>query len=227
MTTQRSHAIDLWLWPLDLDAGEISRLRSWLSPDEIQRADRFLVDRDRTHFTAARGRLREVLAERLAAQPQSLTFAYSEHGKPSLPEAGFSFNLSHSGGLAALALSDDHELGVDIEALRTIKENLARDNFSPREQQELAALSVHDRMAGFFRCWTRKEAVIKTTGEGFTRDLQSFDVSLSVETPRVLRIVGDDAAAWQLAHFEPRTGYVGAIACRTGGAPITVTRRSL
>jgi 4'-phosphopantetheinyl transferase len=228
MSTTAPCLIDLWTWPLDPAAAEISRLRPLLSPDELERADRFVMGRDRTHFVAARGRLREILANRLSTTPEGLAFAYSEHGKPRLIGGSAPrFNLSHSGGMAALAISNDAETGIDIEAVRTIKEDLARDNFSASEQRELAALSAHDRREGFFRCWTRKEAVIKATGEGFARDLMSFDVSLSVSDPRLLRIEGDDAAAWRLAHFEPREGYIGAIACRTGGAPINVTRRTV
>lgn len=225
MSTLEPCAIDLFTWPLDLDGGKIARLRAVLSDDELDRADRFVMERDRIHFIAARGGLRELLAERVSDHPAALKLAYSEHGKPSLI-GGPKFNLSHSGGLAALALTDAHDLGVDIEVVRTIKEDLARDNFSASEQKELAALSAHDRRAGFFRCWTRKEAVIKATGDGFARDLMSFDVSLSESDPRLLRVDGDDARAWQLTHFEPRTGYIGAIACRTGGAPIKLTRRS-
>jgi 4'-phosphopantetheinyl transferase len=224
MPTPEPCKIDLWTWPLEVGPGELARLRALLSEDEVERADRLVMERDRIHFVAARGRLRGLLAEYCSTRPQDLTFAYSEHGKPSLRSAP-KFNLSHSNALAALAVTKDHDVGLDVEAMRTIKENLARDNFSPNEQRELATLSAHDRMAGFFRCWTRKEAVIKATGEGFARDLMSFDVSLSREDPRLLRLDGDDPSAWRLVHLDLQAGYVGAIACRTGGAPIIVTRR--
>ena len=54
-------AIDLWSWRLALDGGEIERLAALLSPDERARARRFVFDRHRMRFVAARGGLREIL----------------------------------------------------------------------------------------------------------------------------------------------------------------------
>src|SRR5580704_11467083 len=93
--------IQVWHAWLDRDAEVVRQLESILSPDEIARSNRFHFAKDKSHFIAGRGILRELLGKYLEKAPASLEFAYGEHGKPALVGAnatsGISFNLSHSG----------------------------------------------------------------------------------------------------------------------------------
>lgn len=223
-TLSRTAAIDLVVWPLNTEPVERLRLASFLNKDEAGRAERFVFERDRNHFVVGRGRVRELLARRLACEPADVDFVYSKHGKPALASGTLHFNLSHAHGLAALALSNDFEVGIDIERVRPIEEGIAQRFFSPAELAGLNALPVKDQLAGFFRCWTRKEAIVKAIGEGLSRPLSSFDVPVATDRPAVLeRLDGDPHPAhWQLLHFEPAPDFVGAIACRTGGAPAAI-----
>ena len=70
--------------PLDLDEHRLAGLHATLSADERGRAARFHFERDRKHFIAARGLLRELLGRYLARAPASLRFAYGPRGKPFL-----------------------------------------------------------------------------------------------------------------------------------------------
>jgi 4'-phosphopantetheinyl transferase len=219
--------IDLWTWPLDVDAAERARLSAFLSDDEKARAARFVFERDRERYIVAHGRLREILGGRANAHPNTLHFEHSDQGKPALVPRAFHFNLSHSDGLAALAVSADFALGVDVEAVRPLKEDVAERFFSRREVEALARLSPDDQLHGFYRCWTRKEAVIKAIGEGLSRPLDSFDVSVEAGvSPTLERLDGEADAPqrWRLAHFDPAPGFVGAVACRTGGAALVLKR---
>jgi 4'-phosphopantetheinyl transferase len=153
-----------------------------------------------------------------------LRFSYAKHGKPSLGDGAPRFNLSHSHAIAALAVTQAHEIGVDVEQLRPLKEDIAGRFFSTRENALLRALPQREQLGAFFRCWTRKEAIVKAIGEGLSHPLASFDVSLAAGEPAVVeRFEGEAADAWQLAHFEPASGTVGAIACRTGGPALKIT----
>jgi len=223
-------SIDLWTWSLDAGQAERERLERLLSEDERARAARFHFDRDRERHIVAHGRLREILAARTRVAPERLRFAVSRHGKPTLAEPAGPpphFNLSHAGGLAALALSDDAELGLDVEAIVPLREDVAGRFFSAREVAAYSALPEAERLAGFFRCWTRKEAVLKSLGDGLSRRLDSFDVTLRANEPaRIERIDGEPDAprTWALLHVEPAPGFVGAIALRSQGRPVVLRR---
>ena len=76
----------------------------------------------------------------------------TEHGKPYLEGNPLYFNLSHSGGMIALAVSD-HEVGVDLQQRSDVPPAVRR-RLSEQENQE-----------DFFRLWTAKEAYVKFLGE--------------------------------------------------------------
>jgi 4'-phosphopantetheinyl transferase len=91
--------------------------------------------------------LHRVLAVYLGQQPQQIRFERGEHGKPHLADAAIrlEFNLSHSGELALVAVSGEHEVGVDVERVR------------PK------------RGESFYRRWARHEAHVKCLGSGLLR----------------------------------------------------------
>jgi 4'-phosphopantetheinyl transferase len=213
---------DVQLWRIDLDtvAQAESRWQAILSPDERDRAGRFHFDRDRRHFSAARGLLRIVLAAYLAAEPQDVRFRYSEKGKPELAEpyavSGLTFNVSHSGGVALLGFTRNRPIGVDVEKVRDDFDTraIARRFFSPTEQEQLAELAAEKRHWAFFRCWTLKEAFIKALGEGLSHPLHQFDVSVDAARPvsLVTRPDASEAERWQLQLIEAGPEHAAALA---------------
>ena len=209
---------EIHVWQARLDRGE-NTLRQWegtLSPDEIARANRFHFAKDKNHYTAGRGILRDLLGKYLRQDPSALEFSYGEHGKPALFGASatsrLSFNLSHSGGLAAYAFARKRNLGIDVEQIRPdfVSEDIARRYFSAREVTDLLSLTVEERTEAFFRCWTRKEAYIKARGAGLQIALDSFSVSLLPAEPA--EFLGGVDACWRLSAFDPEEGYAAAIA---------------
>lgn len=217
--------VDFWRLPLSWPPADALRLRQTLSADESERAARFHFDRDRDRFTAARALLRAVLARYLRAEPASLRFAYGPRGKPSLAAdasddiaAAPRFNLAHSHELALLAVARGREVGVDLEHVRAdfATAEVAERFFSAREAAALRALPAgRPRVEAFYRCWTRKEAFIKATGEGLAFPLSAFTVSLAPEEPAALLDCDTDAQAtqrWTLVNLEPGAGYLAAAA---------------
>jgi 4'-phosphopantetheinyl transferase len=187
--------IHVWVADLDQLAPEVRRLASALSADEAARAARFHFERDRKRFVVGRGFLREVLAGYCGVDPGRLEFEYSAHGKPSLSGDaggdGLRFNLSHSHGLALCAVTRDREIGVDIELIRAVEDldELAASVFSAQERQVLRSLRPDEQLSAFFRCWTRKEAIVKALGQGLSYPLANFDVAFAPGEPaRLLRI---------------------------------------
>jgi 4'-phosphopantetheinyl transferase len=210
--------IDLWLWRLDADEAAAARLAVLLDGEERARARRFVFPLHAHRFIAGRARLRLILQDYVGVPAAQLRFDYGAQGKPSLvgaPGAALHFNLSHTGDLAALAVSAESDLGVDIETIRPVTEDVAGRFFSAAERAALAALPADERERGFFRCWTRKEAMIKALGGGLSIALDSFDVTLAPGVPpRLLRLAGEPDAPerWSLLHFEPAADCVGAVA---------------
>ncbi|MEZ5797653.1 MAG: 4'-phosphopantetheinyl transferase superfamily protein [Paracoccaceae bacterium] len=220
--------VELWQWPLAGSARALQRWRSALSPDESARAARFVRPADADAFVVGRGMLRQILGQVTGLPPQDLVFDYGAQGRPSLRGAAMPlFNLSHSGGRAVLAVADDGQPGVDIEWMRPVEPAVAWHHFSQAENWALAAMTGAAWQDGFFRCWTRKEAVLKAHGDGLALPLSGFDVSLDALDACVLRMEFDDARAWRLAPFEPAPGYVGAVALRGGGPGLRLVERQV
>ena len=208
--------VDLKLIPVEtIDSGVREQL------DERARAARFHFERDRRHWTAARGAVRAVLAGYVGVPAASLTFRVGPHGKPALDgaaaRAGLAFNVSHSGGLALCAVTRARAVGVDVEAVRPefATDKVARRFFAPGEVAALEALPPDERVEAFFACWTRKEAYIKARGSGIALGLDRFEVALAPGRPAALLATRDEPAAaarWQLFALAPGEGYAGALA---------------
>ncbi len=119
---------------------------------------------------AAREALGWILADALGEdEPQAL--ARGENGKPGLAvEPGrLAFNLSHSGGLALVAVAPGGlDVGVDVERIK-VRRDLARlaARFLPQADALAVAAVPPDAQPGvFYPAWTRHEARVKCTGVG-------------------------------------------------------------
>ncbi len=91
-------------------------------------------------------------------------FDYDANGKPFLSAyPDLYFNLSHCRNAVVCALGDS-PVGVDVERIRCVGDSLVRYTMNAAEQEQIHAASSPERM--FTRLWTRKEAVLKFTGQG-------------------------------------------------------------
>lgn len=224
--------VTIWLFDLRSPGSALPRFARVLSADEHARADRFVQQRHRERYVVAHGAVRCILGQTLGRDPADLAFTVNPWGKPELagqaPDAGVPFfNLSHTDDLGALAIGWRCPVGVDIETVRPIEPDVAKLSFSPAEQVDLALLHDTDWLQGFYRCWTRKEAVIKALGLGLAQPLDAFDVTLLPDAPpRLLRLEGQPTAPahWQLAHFQPADDILGAFAAPLSGHQLAFRR---
>jgi 4'-phosphopantetheinyl transferase len=214
-------ADDVHIWQIALsgDPRSIHGLRSSLSQDEIQRADRFHFDRHRESFIIAHAAVRQILARYVNVAPLRLAFLNGEQGKPELvAECGgghLRFNLSHSGSFALLAVAEGLTLGVDIERVNAefAGEEIAERFFSSHEVVTLRAVAADAKADAFFSCWTRKEAFIKALGGGLSIPLDSFEVAFGPGVPPALLRVPATAEAklWSLYDIPAPQGYKAAL----------------
>lgn len=150
-----------------------------LHPLERQRMQHFKFANDRWLYGAARTFLRQTLSLHAPLPPSAWQFNTNPYGKPFITNPGYEwlqFNLSHTPGLVACAVSEGQVIGVDVERLHPLDdlEALCSSVFAPLETQAvLAACTQHEREQRFFTYWTLKEAYIKARGLGIPA-LQQF-----------------------------------------------------
>jgi 4'-phosphopantetheinyl transferase len=170
--------------------------------------------------------LRIILGHYLNLEPDQVRFIYGAQGKPALAsrrgQDSLDLNLSHSQELALFAVTRRRRVGVDLECIRPIAEaeQIAARTFSAQEYQVWRTLPEAAKQEAFFHCWTRKEAYIKAIGDGLSRPLDRFDVSLAPGEPaRLLNVAGhpEEATRWSLKELTPAPGYVAALAVEGHG----------
>jgi len=210
---------EVHLWQASLEGRAADIFESFLSADELTRANRFHFTKDRNHFVVARGLLRNLLAAYLGVNCAELRFSYGAQGKPFLlldGQAQINFNISHSEGRAAFAFTRGRDLGVDLEYVKGDfdDELVANRFFSRAEVLALRTVPADLRKRAFFNCWTRKEAYIKARGEGLSMPLDQFDVSLRPDEPVALLNnyrEEREVSRWSMQAIPAPEGYVGAL----------------
>ena len=193
------------------DATDLAPFEAALTAKELNVASRFRRHGDRAGYVLAHGLLRRLLAAFCAVPAQELRFRTGPFGKPLLESGALSFSISHCGSTAIVAISSpEMTVGIDIERVREIDdmETIVRRYFSPLEYAAWCAQPHSARQQAFFRLWTRKEAVLKATGEGLQRSLSSFTVSCDMPP----ELLAPAPPAWSLHDLAEPAGYVGAVA---------------
>jgi 4'-phosphopantetheinyl transferase len=213
-----------------LDPGpiEFRKLELVLSGEERLRASGFVTELLRRRWTAAHGALRVILAEYVGIPPGSVPLTTDDRGKPKFAgtDPVLSFNLSHTGHLALVAVTAEGWVGVDAEIIRPdiAWEELGRRFFAHAEARQIASLSPEMRVPAFFLCWTRKEAYLKAIGLGLYAPLDKFQVTVRPdEAPRLVWVEGrsEEPLQWSFQDLsEP--GVAAALAVRQ---PNIVVRR--
>jgi 4'-phosphopantetheinyl transferase len=205
-------------------------MRPWhadvLSDDERARRSRLWDDGHRAQYTVAAALLRLVAAPLTARAASRVVVDRScprcgrPHGRPRLTGTGLHVSISHSGTTVAVAVSGAGEVGVDVQ----------RVDVDP--VQELSPLVLAETEAGhvaaardFFTYWTRKEALVKATGDGVTVPLREVVVTPPGTPPRLLGYPRQGGLAAQLRDLSPDPGYVGALAVLSP-RPVVVRERS-
>jgi 4'-phosphopantetheinyl transferase len=236
ITPQRLADDEVHLWQVDLPqvAVKAELLQTVLEPAERRRASAFRLAADREQYIITRGLLRLLLEAYGVAAAAEVRFEYSRHGKPRLADRRaadrLQFSVSHTCSRSVLAFGRSDLLGVDVERCIELKDRneLAASSFSPREFDEYQSLEPFERLQGFYNAWTRKEAFIKATGEGLSRRLDSFSVTVSPgRDPQVVEVDGSSSAATAWTLYDPNRGYSDsfALALAVRSAPLRVTLR--
>jgi 4'-phosphopantetheinyl transferase len=223
-------AVHLWSAQLPWSPSRIDALASTLDDAERAQRARFFFERDANTFVVSRGMRKSLLAAYLGSPPEALRFEANEFGKPALAREprthdDLRFNVSHSGTVVVMAVTRGREVGVDVEQIRPLRDLplLAARSFSATECARVLAHAGDARVAAFFACWSRKEAVIKAIGVGLSFPLGSFDVEVAPDAPPALLRSADPRLLperWSMFAIESPPGYASALMVEGGRAAI-------
>jgi 4'-phosphopantetheinyl transferase len=189
------------------DATERVRAVACLSSQELQHAATFGLPAVRDQFLAARVLARVALSSYLGTGPQRIEFVAGAAGKPEIgaprTEPALRFNLSHTRGLTACAVTTIGDIGVDVEEAHAVPLDVAQTLFAPPEIEALRALARSDRQEATAVTWTLKEAFVKARGDGLSLPLDAFAVGHA--PPRLLPwgALIREATRWQFICASP------------------------
>jgi len=99
---------------------------------------------------------------------------YTKYNKPYFEDNLIRFNISHSDEIVVCALSNQYEIGIDIEIIADFE--LDNFRFQMTESERYNIEQSQSSKDAFFEYWTQKEAVIKAHGHGLTVPLKSFEI---------------------------------------------------
>lgn len=213
-------------------ADTVTRLWPRMTADEQTRCMRFVRDVDRRTFAITRALVRQTLSLYGPTAPLDWRFVTNDHDCPFVTpaQAGtppLHFNVSHTDGLVALAITRGHRLGVDVERVtRVVTEAVAERHFAPAEVRDLRALPAAEQPRVFFEYWTLKEAYIKARGMGLALPLDAFAFALRLPDPPTISFVpgfADVPERWQFWQTWPTTEHRLSLAIERDGHDLPVT----
>lgn len=166
----------------------IDAAAAFATPLELARAKRFRHAEDAARHLVGRALARRMLAPRAESPgwPLAVEFELSPWGKPlcprnaHAPEAPPDFSIAHSGSRVWLAACHAGPVGIDVERVLPLPDILElAAQLHPLECADIRGAAGPERAAAFYRCWTRKEAVLKALGRGLNLPLAGFRVLAS------------------------------------------------
>jgi 4'-phosphopantetheinyl transferase len=225
-----SGEVDLWLTRMeDVGAAWRPRYAGLLRPEETARWQRFRVAGARDQYLIGRALLRTTLSRYAEVAETEWRFETNAYGCPfvAAPAAhrDLRFNLSHTEGLVACAVTRQGEVGVDVEDTgRPVDPlELAPTVFAAAEVADVGALPPDARRERFFAYWTLKESYIKARGMGLSLPLDGFWFELGGTTPRIrfAATCRDRPERWYFEQRRPTASHrlALAVASPSPGAP--------
>ncbi|WP_103562870.1 4'-phosphopantetheinyl transferase family protein [Actinomadura rubteroloni] len=212
------------VWWASLDAVRPAHA-ALLDPVEKGRRAKYLRDADRDRFTLGVALTRITVGARLGVAPAAVPVDRTcpdcdqPHGRPVIA-GGPHLSISHSGDRVVLALSPHGPLGVDVEEAS----GRLNDSFADHVLAEGEQGSGEAELLAY---WTRKEALLKATGDGLREPMTKLRVSGPSENPRLLDWSGRSELVGRITMrtLDPGPGYAACLALLDQPADVPVEER--
>ena len=99
---------------------------------------------------------------------------YTDYCKPFFINLDSKFNISHSGNMVVCAISEEFDVGIDVELINDIGIESFKNQMTLYEWEKIN--NEEDKICAFYEYWTKKEAVVKAHGKGLSIPLKSFEI---------------------------------------------------
>ena len=144
-------------------------------PKAIQNfIEKYIVENDRNVRILSKLLLLKGLSELFPNEKIDLEFLQTD-GKPIYKNLPIHFSSSHSQDLVVVAFSETQEIGIDIEFKKNIDIKIFKDFLHIQEQKALQKSKTKSGL--FYSLWTKKEALLKTSGVGINADFKTINCS--------------------------------------------------
>jgi 4'-phosphopantetheinyl transferase len=179
----------------------------------------------RRRFTIAHGAARLIIGHRLGVPPGQIRWRRGPHGKPEVawPATDLRVSLSHSGDLAALAMTRGRPVGVDVQQLLAGIDpvRMATRFFPCAEARLVTEAGSAGQVGRFAALWTRKEACVKVAGG---RLMQGMRLPVGVAGQVIVHQASSPLPGPHLVQDVPAPPGFRAAVALDGGQPGRITR---
>lgn len=193
-----------------------------LSEPERARAESFHNVVARRRFTSATALVKVAVAGWAGCDPFDVRLRREcpdcgrLHGRPEVVGGTPHVSLSHAGDRVAVALYEHGPVGVDVEQVNPDVDVDSMLGFVFGEAERRVFGAIEDpsaRLQAFYHCWTRKESVLKATGDGLRLPMSNVTVGASHGQVRLTGFIDrpELVGTAQIVDLRPTPGYVGAV----------------
>lgn len=180
---------DIGVYYFDISEFEFphNKLMNFLNDDEYKRTGKYYHDSDARLFVTGRVGTKLLMAYHHNCAVSEVEIHPAENNKPyatcGTAKLKFQFNISHSGNVVIIAICESIT-GIDIEREYKNYKSIIESCFSDKEI--IAIKKSANSAFEFTKLWTRKEAILKATGQGLIEDLKEIPVSDEINTTSIL-----------------------------------------
>lgn len=163
-------------WPPGASCTDVA-----FTPAETERLGRMKSPRRKAEMEGSFALRRRLIAAMAGGAPEEARMSSAEGGAPVLLQpAGWAMSLANKDACTVVALAAaPAQIGVDIEIVREMDWRPALSIMSSdaeRTQFEGAPGDPASKLRAFYRMWTLKEAVLKSTGRGFRAGPKAVEI---------------------------------------------------
>ena len=204
----------VWFSRIQQKPDTYRRYYNLLDEIELDRYHNLYFLKDKKRFVVSRGFSKMILSKYADLEPSEITLWNDSLGKPfQNGHRDLQISLSHSGNLFTLAISQQKRVGVDIEYIkRKINlQNMSMHFLNAKEKKTLETCVKTQKKRVFYEYWTKKEALIKATGE---KDFKKINIPLNLGTDVVdINDSKGNPSSWVISPLNTSRDYVGTLVC--------------